>query len=251
MKDLGENGTSIVHVPDAAALSRGAADRFAVLTQAAARKGRVVVALSGGNTPRALYHRLAEAPWREQVPWDKLHFFWGDERCVPPDHPDSNYRMAREALFEKVRLPAAHIHPVSTQSLTPEAAAMEYEREMRFFFGAAASFDVILLGLGEDGHTASLFPGTKALDETRRWAVDVVPPAAPHPRVTLTFTVLNKADNVLFLVSGAAKAAMVKNVLEGPPNRFPAQRVAARAVEWWLDAAAAGSLPVRQAPTEK
>jgi 6-phosphogluconolactonase len=167
-------------------LSRRAARAVADAARAAvARQGRFSLALSGGKTPQKLYARLAE-DHRQGLPWDKIHLFWSDERFVPPDHPDSNYRMVRETLLEKVPIPSANLHPVPTQSRTVEEAAGEYERRLKNFFGPVEfpRFDMVLLGLGEDGHTASLFPGTPALAEQKRWAVDVFPPAAPHARVT-------------------------------------------------------------------
>ncbi len=154
---------------DPAALSRRVAEWM--LELATATEGRFAVALSGGSTPRALYRDLAEPPYRDAFPWSRAHWFWGDERFVPPDDALSNYRMVREALLSRAPIPAANIHPVPTEGLDPEAAASAYERELKSFYGAERLdparplFDVTLLGLGEDGHTASLFPGTAVLAE--------------------------------------------------------------------------------------
>ncbi|MBI1745915.1 MAG: 6-phosphogluconolactonase [Acidobacteria bacterium] len=213
-------------------------------------KGRFTVALSGGSTPRALYARLAGEPFRDCVPWSKVHLFWGDERCVPPDHGDSNYGMVKEALLSKVPIPPENIHRMPGERKDPVRAAFEYEQTLAEFFNLSRTelprFDLILLGLGEDGHTASLFPGTVVLHERKRLA------AAPYVeklhtyRLTLTPPVLNHAANILFMVSGEAKATILREVLEGEyqPEQRPAQliRPTPERLLWMIDRAAASRL---------
>ncbi|MAS35812.1 MAG: 6-phosphogluconolactonase [Anaerolineaceae bacterium] len=206
------------------------------------------VALSGGSTPRALYELLA-SPERAQHPgWAKVHIFWGDERNVPPEHADSNYRMAREALLDQVALPRSNVHRIQGE-LNPAQAAAEYEQELRRFFartGGKIRFDLVLLGLGDDGHTASLFPGTLALKERERAVVANPVPQLDTWRISLTFPVINDASHVAFLVSGAAKAGALVKVLEGPhqPYELPSQLVQPVDGElvWLLDQDAAASL---------
>ncbi len=237
---------------DPEALSRSAADLVvATIQAAAAAKGAVSVALSGGSTPRRLYTLLGEAPWRERIEWKRVHLFWADERCVPPDHSESNYRLVAETLLTRVELPEAHIHRIRGEK-EPELAAQEYEEEILAFFRPAAlpAFDLILLGAGEDGHTASLFPGSPVLREKKRIAVPAYREAPKHSRVTLTLPVLNHAAHILFLVSGRAKAAVVHEILEdGNPKQYPAglvQPVSGR-VTWMIDREAAGLLDERLA----
>ncbi len=238
------------------ALYERAARRVAAAAATAiAARGRFAVALAGGSTPRPLYERLADAPHREAVEWQRVEVFWGDERCVPPDHPDSNARLAREALLDRVPVRPGHVHPMPGESEDREAAARIYEAEMVEALGAGsgrlARLDLALLGLGAEGHTASLFPDSPALAAGERLVVAVladrepVPPPG-HDRLTLTFPALNAAREVLFLVAGADKAAAVAAALEGPrdPARCPAQGVApdpGRAA-WLIDAEAASRL---------
>jgi 6-phosphogluconolactonase len=237
----------IVVFPDADALAHEAAQRFvALVREAAASRGRFSVALSGGSTPGTLYRLLAEEPYRGQIPWAEVHLFWGDERCVPPDDPGSNYRLAEETLIARVPIPPGNVHRVRGE-LDPEEAARVYARELRdFFCGPRPRFDLVLLGLGEDGHTASLFPGSPVLDETARLAAaeEAHYQDRPAHRVTLTLPVLNAARHVLFLITGGAKAGIVQTVLEGEPGRLPAQRIRpiAGQLTWLLDAAAASQL---------
>jgi 6-phosphogluconolactonase len=214
-------------VPDNAALNRAAAQEFQRLAESAiAERGRFSVALSGGNTPKGVYSLLAEE--YKSLSWDKVHIFFGDERHVPADHPDSNYRMANEALLSHVPLPAKNIHRVQTE-LDPESAARDYEAQLRDFFHLTTNdwprFDLIMLGLGDDGHTASLFPSTAALGETSRLVVANWVEKLQSFRITLTLPVLNYAAEVLFLVSGAGKADILKDVLRPGGRRFPAQKV--------------------------
>ena len=241
-------------VADARALSWAAAEEFVRQARDAVRsQGIFTVALSGGSTPKSLYALLAREcaeSFRAQVPWDKMHVFWGDERHVPPDHPDSNYHMAHEAMLAKVSLPAAHVHRIKTEHPDARQAADAYEQDLRTFFRLAPTqlprFDVVLLGMGPDGHTASLFPGTGAVHEQTRLAVAPWVAQFHTYRVTLTPPVLNNAACVIFLVSGADKAATLRAVLEGDdqPDRFPSQaiRPTQGRLLWLVDRAAAGLL---------
>lgn len=228
--------------PHPTALVNYAANLFAQMAEAAPE--RFSVALSGGSTPRALYERLAAVEMAERIPWRKVHLFWGDERCVPPDHPESNYGLAAAALLSRVPLPTENIHRIWGE-LPPAQAASLYEAELRAFFGETPAFDLVFLGMGEDGHTASLFPDSPALKESTRWAVHVAHTAPPPPlvsRVTLTFSVLNAARRVVFLVSGAAKAARFAQVWRG--DDFPAAQIHPKNGEllWLVDCDAAAAL---------
>lgn len=228
-------------LPDGDTLAAAAAARIAAAAEAAIRaRGVFIVALSGGETPRRTYQRLAEASGTTRLPWSQVQVLWGDERCVPPDHPDSNYRMACDALLDHVAVPAANIHRMRGED-EPAAAASRYEGELRELLrGPAARIDLVLLGLGAEGHTASLFPGGAALHETRRWVMAEYVPVVSGWRVTQTLVLINAAADVLFLVSGARKADIVRRVLEGPagsgpPAELPAQAVApARGTVRWL-----------------
>ena len=236
--------------PDKTALIRAEAERIVTLAnEAIDRRGRFLLALSGGSTPRPLYELLASDPFRARIDWSRVHLFWGDERCVPPDHPDSNYRMTREALLDRVQPPAENVHRIRGEA-EPQEAAEAYERELRRIFGPGEvpdrSFDLVLLGMGPDGHTASIFPGTQATTETRRWAMAVhVERPRPMWRVTLTTVVLNAAADVTFLVAGADKADRLREVLQaGGPPRLPAQLVKPThgALHWMVDRAAGSAL---------
>ena len=213
-------------------LSRVAAEKFVFHANTMVqRKGIFTVALSGGFTPKGLYMRLASDPYREQIPWSKVHLFWGDERCVPPDHRDSNYHTACELLLKKVAIPEENIHRIHAEQEDQNRAAAEYEQMLRIFFRLGAEgypcFDLILLGMGEDGHIASLFPGTPALEETRRLVVASYREKLGEYRLTLTVPVLNHATNVIFLISGESKATILKKVLEGKrhPQCLPSQLI--------------------------
>lgn len=214
-------------VPDNATLCRTAAQEFHVVAEDAIKEhGRFSVALSGGSTPRGVYSVLAEQ--HKDLPWDKIHVFFGDERHVPPDHPDSNFRMANESLLSKISVPQQNIHRIKAE-LEPEAATQDYADQLRAFFHVAdrdwPRFDLILLGLGEDGHTASLFPGTAALEETSRMVVANWVEKLKTFRFTLTYPVLNHAAEVNFLVSGASKAEILKDVLKPDARKYPSQGV--------------------------
>lgn len=228
-------------------LSLAAAEMFAELAnQAIASRERFCVALSGGNTPRRLYEILANMPVREQIRWESAYVFWGDERCVPTDDPRSNARMAREILLDQVPVPANQIHPIQGD-LSPALAAAQYETELRDFFDDRPPvFDLILLGLGENAHTASLFPRTPVLDEKKRWVKEVYVAKQDMSRVTLTAPFINQARDVIFLVSGADKALALQSVLEGAyqPHRLPAQLIRPNGAHpiWLVDKAASHKL---------
>ena len=218
-----------------------------------AATGRFTLALSGGSTPRAAYSRLATGDWQPATgDWRLVHILWGDERCVPPDDLRSNYRMAKEALLDRVPIPADQIHRIRGED-DPEKAAAEYERELRALLGSEG-LDLVLLGLGEDGHTASLFPGQAAVHEAARWVVAVPAPDGTMWRVTLTPAVLNAARNVTFVVSGAGKAQRLEQVLQGPftPDILPAQsiRPTQGQLTWMVDEAAAGKTTAHHGDTE-
>lgn len=222
----------IIICTDPEDLFRHGADRFIAVAQSAIdTHGYCAVALSGGSTPRGLYSLLASREYRERIDWTKIHFFWGDERCVAPHHQDSNYRMADEGLLSKISLPQANIHRMQGER-GPTSAAAAYEADLRAFFqlapGNLPRFDLVLLGLGDDGHTASLFPGMAALSESKKLVVDVFHRGLQSHRLTLTLPVLNRAAAVMFLVSGSAKAEIVRSVLAGDLTEplLPAARVA-------------------------
>lgn len=233
--------------PDAASLARAAAERFVALAaEAIATRGRFAVALSGGSTPRATYTLLANDEFATRVAWQRVYVFWGDERCVPPDHPESSFRLADETLLSHVPIPSTNIYRIGGE-LGPEAAAEAYAAELHTFFDAPwPRFDLVLLGMGNDGHTASLFPGSAALRETARPVVAVTAHYQDRPahRVTLTPPAINAASQVLFLVTGTGKANIVQAVLEGPEGRFPAQQIRPTSghLTWLLDTAAAARL---------
>jgi len=232
---------------DATALAQQTTDLFVRLAQeSVAARGRFTVALAGGGTPKAAYALLAGAPYRDRVPWPQIHFFWGDERHVPPDHEESNYRMAYEAMLSKAPIPATHIYRITAEQEAQQAAD-EYEATLRTAFqleaGALPRFDLILLGMGPDGHTASLFPGTSAVHESKRLV------AAPwvekfHTfRITLTPPVLCHAAHVVFAAGGADKTETLQHVLQGPyqPDLYPSQivRPTQGTLLWLVDKAAA------------
>ncbi len=201
---------------DAEALSQAAAELFAAEARRAVQeRGRFAVALAGGDTPQRTYELLAREPYRDQVPWQNTHVFWGDERCVPADDPRSNAGMARRALLDHVPVPPEQVHPMRCDR-SPREAAVTYEALLRGFFTAGCPrFDLILLGLGENGHTASLFPGTSVLKEQQRWVAEVYLAEEGLHRLTLTAPAINQAARVVFLVAGSSKAHILRTVVEG------------------------------------
>jgi 6-phosphogluconolactonase len=230
---------------DLESLSRAAA--ALVVTQAnlgVAARGRFSLALAGGHTPRRTYELLAQPPLLDQAPWDRMHIFWGDERCVPLDDPRSNARMAREAWLDHVPIPPNQIHALDCAP-APAAAARDYEARLReFFAGQPPRLDLVLLGLGENGHTASLFPATPVLEEKGRWVAEVYLPQPEVHRVTLTAPFINQAAVVAFLVAGRSKAGVLRKVRHGPrdPGRLPAQLIRPQNGDllWLADREAAG-----------
>ena len=235
---------------DAGELSRVAAvECVRLANEAVGVRGRFTVALSGGSTPNGVYGLLADskADFRAHVPWDRLHVFWGDERHVPPDHPESNYHMAHEALLARVPVPPENVHRIPAENPDATQAAEEYAKGLREFFrleaGQFPRFDLILLGMGADGHTASLFPGTTAVFEETSLVVAPWIEKFKAFRITLTPPVLNHAACVIFLVSGEEKAETLRAVLQGPyqPERLPAQllRPVNGRLLWLVDRAAA------------
>jgi 6-phosphogluconolactonase len=227
---------------DPAALARHVAEWMTSLAVAA--QGIFRVSLSGGSTPKVLYGLLASEAFVRRFPWERVHWYWGDERFVPYDHPESNYRMTREAMLSKAPVPPANVHPVPADG-TPDDAALRYERTLQAAYGrpdldpARPLFDITLLGLGPDGHTASLLPGDPVLEERKRWVV-AVSHGRPEVRITMTYPVIDSSRHVAFLVAGKEKAAMVRTVRAGG-SQVPAARVKpVGELVWFLDRAAAG-----------
>jgi 6-phosphogluconolactonase len=239
----------IVFCQDIGELSRKSAERFIQLAESVEGSGRFTVALSGGSTPKHLYSLLASPGYKERVPWRNVHLFWGDERCVPPDHPESNFRMVKEALLSKIDIPVENIHRMAGER-EPQAAAAEYEKHLQEFFGLSIGelprFGLILLGIGEDGHTASLFPDSDALNETEHLVVATNVEKLKSYRLTLTLPVLNNGAEIWFLVTGSSKAAVVKEILENKSD-IPAARIQPvdGKVIWFITQDAAASLPAQ------
>lgn len=247
---------SVVYIlPDAAALAAAAAERFVAAAEHAIDAGReFVVALSGGSTPRSTYELLAHEPFTSRVDWSHVHVVWGDERCVPPSDAESNYRMARESLLDQVPIPAMNVHRIHGED-DPVGSAASYEATLRTLFRTAKgppsiasgkNIDLALLGLGDNGHTASIFPQSAAVDEQSRWVMADHVAAVSMWRVTLTSPILNAAAELLFMVSGGSKANVLKRVLEGPrnPRELPAQLIVPThgRIQWLVDRAAAAQL---------
>jgi len=237
---------SIVTYPDIDTLSHEAARYIVQVAQdAIMTNGRFTIALSGGNTPRKLYGLLGSKPYRSQINWGLVEIFWADERCVPPESEESNYRMTNEVLLSKVPIPAHQIHRIPAEQTDLDAASQAYTLDMQRTFGTDGipRFDLIQLGMGGEGHTASLFPHQSSLSEQQRLVMPVSVPKPPPLRLTFTPPLLNAAQHILFLVTGADKAEAVQAVLEGSqqPTEYPAQlvRLSAGKVTWMLDKAAA------------
>jgi 6-phosphogluconolactonase len=230
------------------AVAYAGVEKFVTLARNAfAAHSSFSVALAGGNTPRRMYQILAGDPFRSRVDWSMVHLFFGDERCVPHNHPDSNYRMAYETLISRVDIPSSNVHAIRGEG-DPRENARLYEDQLHSFFGLSwPRFDLVLLGLGEDGHTASLFPHTDALAEKRAWVVANWVEKLRTYRITLSAPAINGAANVMFTVVGAAKAPALAEVLNGAndPERWPAQLIKpeAGALTWLADSQAAAQLP--------
>jgi 6-phosphogluconolactonase len=249
--DFGARGTVTV-VADGSALARAAAERVArAIDAAVAARGRAFVALSGGSTPKQMGSILSRDPYRSGIPWEKVDIFWGDERWVPLASPESNAGEAKRGFLDLVAIPSANVHPWNTSARSAEEAAAAYEAEIREVLGAPMGmpqFDLILLGMGEDGHTASLFPNTTALAIKERVAVANFVPKLDAERLTLTEPAINAAREILFLAGGPGKAATLEKVLEGPqePAELPAQAIHATpgetTVAWLVDEDAAAQL---------
>jgi 6-phosphogluconolactonase len=234
---------------DLEALSRAAAELFTLQSREASLMcGRFSVAFSGGETPRRTYELLASPLYAERIHWNEVHVFWSDERCVPENDPRNNALMARHALLDHVPIPPENIHPIRC-SLSPQQAAQEYEQELRQFFSSSnPNFHLVLLGLGSNGHIASLFPHTSVLNEKDRWVSEVYVKELGMYRVTFTAHFINQASQVVFLVSGSDKAQVLENVLEGAyqPGELPAQliRPAGNHPLWLVDKAASHKLTI-------
>ena len=229
---------------DAETLSRHVGEWLYHLARASDRT--FAVNLSGGSTPRRLYQLLGTPEIASRFPWSRTHWFWGDERFVPHDHPDSNYGMARDAFLSRVPAPEDNIHAIPTEGLSPEGAAAAYEATLKRFYGSDTLaqgrplFDVTLLGIGENGHTASLFPGQPALQETQRWVVAVIG-AMPEPRITLTYPALDSSGDVAFVVTGTGKRDVVARAQSGD-RTIPASLVRpVGRLHWFTDRAAAAT----------
>jgi 6-phosphogluconolactonase len=237
---------------DAEAVSQAAAREFVrCATEAINARSKFTVALSGGSTPRRLYQLLADAPLRDRLDWGKVEIFWGDERSVPPDHADSNYRMANEAMLSRLPFPPERIHRLQAERSDRDKAAQDYQADIARAFGISPTgeppaFDLILLGMGPDAHTASLFPGSTALGETKKWVVPNWVEKFKTFRLTMTRTIINKARQVLFLVAGRDKAEPLLHVFTGPsnPSLYPSQLIcpASGQLTWYVDVAAFAEL---------
>jgi 6-phosphogluconolactonase len=246
------NQREIVVVSNAEALAAKAAELIVSAAKSAiADRGRFTLVLSGGSTPERTYKLLSQPEWQAKIDWKHTRLFFGDERCVPHDDSRSNYHLANESLLKPAQIAADRVVAVRTNLATPAACAADYELQLKQFFGVSAEppkFDLILLGLGDDGHTASLFPGKPSLNESNAWVTHTPPGVLPPPvdRVTLTFPVLNSARQAMFLVGGAGKATIVRDVLEQPCDvqKHPACGVRPKdgTITWLLDEAAASKL---------
>ena len=238
---------------DLEALSQAAAELFLLQSRVASMVcGRFTVALSGGETPRRMYEILGEPPYRDRIHWKDVHIFWSDERCVPDDDPRSNSLMARQSLLNHVPIPPQNIHPIHCSS-SPQQAAIQYEQELKEFFSRQnPNFHLVMLGLGSNGHIASLFPHTPVITEKERWVSEVYIDELGMYRVTFTAPYINQAEQVVFLVSGADKAQVLEDVLEGPyqPAELPAQLIRHNGTHplWLVDKAASHKLTLREEP---
>ncbi len=253
MEAVGKNKASapqVIVCEDGAEVARRAAERFIEIAREATNaNGKFSVALAGGSTPKKLYELLASDEYRDQIEWPKVHIFFGDERCVPPDDAESNYRMANEAMLARVHVPPQNVHRMVGDG-DAVANARLYEDELRGYFEEEQwpRFDLVLLGMGDDGHTASLFPGSQALQETSAWATANWVEKFQTFRITLSAPAINHAAHVLFLITGAGKAARLPEVIKGErdTNRLPSQLIQPQAeggkLEWLIDKDAAANL---------
>lgn len=233
--------------PDPGALAESAANRIAgAAASSVSQRDRFAVGLAGGSTPRQLYRTLAEEPWRSRIPWERTHVYWSDERCVPPDDPQSNYAMAQETLLSAVELPPDSIHRIQGELPQDEAVAAYADELFDSFTDFPPRLDVVLLGLGADGHTASLFPDSPQLAERERLVVPTRSPEPPHERISLSLRTLNAARCVIFLVTGEEKADALRRVLERRDGSLPAARIQPIDGEvcWLVDREAAGELSI-------
>jgi 6-phosphogluconolactonase len=246
---LSADALPLVHVyNNPEEVARAVAGRFVrIAREATEARGRFSVALAGGSTPRRVYELLASGEWQSRVSWSRVHAFFGDERCVPPDHPESNYRMAHDALLSHVPIPPAQVHRMRGEGDAPANARL-YEQELRAFFHGLdwPRFDLVMLGMGDDGHTASLFPNTPALHEQTAWVAANPVEKLHTTRLTLTPHAVNHAANILLTVTGATKAQRLQQVINGEanPELLPVQlvRPSNGLLEWFVDSAAAASL---------
>ena len=241
--------TTFLIAQDEAAFLKKAAMLLIESTLAAVEsRQRATWSLSGGTTPKKLFQLLTEPYYKDRIPWKQLNLFWGDERCVPPEHADSNYKMVREALLSKISIPEGNIHRIPAEMTPPMDAARAYDQSMKLFFKHERPFpifDVMMLGMGDDGHTASLFPGTTALEENEKWVAATFVQKFSANRLTLTYPVINNARRILVMCTGEGKSSVLKEVLRpGTPVRFPIQRVQPLNGEliWLMDSAAASKL---------
>ncbi len=240
--------------PTSADLVRKATECIASLLLESVKSGKfATIALSGGTTPRSVYLLLGSEPMRSTIPWANVHLFFGDERCVPPDNAESNFRMVKEALLDKITIPLQNIHRIKGEQ-NPANAALEYEEDIKQTFklkdDTLPQFDVILLGLGEDGHTASLFPGTPVLQERRKLVTEVYVEKFKAYRISMTLPLINNARHVIFLVSGKGKAGMLAEVLQSNDVKYPAQLVkpVSGDLRWFVDQDAASHLEAVNQP---
>ncbi len=226
---------------DVPSLIEAAAEQFVASARAAiAKRGVFHVALAGGSTPKGLYQKLATTPYIEKIDWTRVHLFFGDERCVLPTHPDSNYKMAREAMIDQLPIPAENVHRMRTEDGVAPDVAIAYCHKMRKVLGEAP-LDLVLLGLGPDGHIASLFPGTPAIDVTDKKTTSVYVEKFDSWRVTMTYPVINAARQVIVFIAGEAKADIVKDITSEEVTDLPVQRLAPQnEYYWYMDSAAAG-----------
>ncbi len=227
------------------ALSQQASELFASSAiDAVEKRGHFAVALAGGSTPKATYHLLTSEPYATSLPWEQIHLFWGDERCVPPDDGESNYLMVKQSLLDSINIPSANIHRMAGE-LEPHIAANKYALELKHFFSGSIRFDLVMLGMGDDGHTASLFPHTDALHTQEAVAANYVPKLDTW-RLTLSAQTINAARHIVFLVAGEDKAPALHEVLQGEPNpeQYPSQLISPDEgnLTWLVDKTAASQL---------